>query len=85
MHQGERSWQHYNTELGYFLRNRQHVEVSGARNGLRILSHQHYPNPHSTICSTLLPVMPISSRSAPTAGLRFCQVRSTFEINLLVD
>jgi hypothetical protein len=51
----------------------------------RILSHQHYPSPRHTICSMSHPGVPIPSRSAPIAGLRFCQVRSTFEIDVLVD
>ena len=51
----------------------------------RILSHQHLANPYTTICSTSMPGMPISSRSVPIAGPAISQVRSTFEIDVLVD
>lgn len=51
----------------------------------RTLSHQQDPNPLTTICTMFLSKIPISARSLPIAGLRFCQVRTTLEIELAMD
>jgi hypothetical protein len=51
----------------------------------RTLSHQQDPNPLTTTCTMFLSKIPISARSLPIAGLRFCQVRTTLEIELAMD
>jgi len=51
----------------------------------RILRHQQYANPSTTVCSVSLKKMRTSTGSAPITDRRSCQVRSTFAVELIVD